>query len=181
MKLFRILTIIAVLVCVVAASVFAAPSQVSPDDAQQQTGDTLRKDMKDLKGKGFRCKDGSMMHKDPVEALKQKKEKVQSLLKEGKITKEQADAIIAKIDAKIKAIEEFNKHSPQQKKEKLLERFKASVEKKVKEGKLTREKADELIRKFSEKLKNWDGTGYPDFLRRGPRSGLKQRMKDKAL
>jgi len=104
---------------------------------------------------------------DPLEALKKKKEKIQSMLKEGKISKEEADAINARIDKKIKEIEEFNKLSPEQKKDKLMKGFKESVEKGVKSGKLTREKADEMIKKFNEKLQNWDGKGYPDFLIKG--------------
>jgi len=34
----------------------------------------------------------------------------------------------------------------------------------VKEGKISRDKADEIIRKFNKKIDEWDGTGYPPFI-----------------
>jgi len=101
--------------------------------------------------------------KDPIKVLQSKKEKVQSLYKEGKISKEKADAIIARIDSKIKEIREFDSLNLQQKKDKLINDFKASIDKRVKEGKLTKEKADTIVKDFTDKITKWDGNGYPQF------------------
>jgi len=99
--------------------------------------------------------------KDPIEMLQRKKQKVQELYDGGKITKEEADELIKKIDAKIREIQEFNSLPLDKKKERLIARFKEKVESKVKEGKLTKREADELIKKFTERIKEWDGKGYP--------------------
>lgn len=114
-------------------------------------------DNKDCKEK---CKEFA---KDPIKALQAKKEKVQALLKEGKITKEEADKKTAWIDSKIKEIESFNKLPLQQKKDKLISDCKAAVEKRVSEGKLDRAKADTILNEYTEKINTWDGTGYPKF------------------
>ena len=70
---------------------------------------------------------------DPIKALELRKERIKQQLKEGKITKEKADEIITKIDAKIEEIQEFNNMTVQQKKDSLIRRFKTSIEQKVKE------------------------------------------------
>jgi lipoate-protein ligase A len=104
---------------------------------------------------------------DPIKALENKKEQIQSRLKEGKITTEKADAITARIDTKIREIQEFNKLSVPQKKDKLIREFKARMDKKVSEGRLTQDKADELIKNYTEKVNQWDGQGYPKFGKKG--------------
>lgn len=114
-------------------------------------------DVKDWKQK---CKE---FDKDPIKALQNRKEKIQSLLKDGKITKEKADKMTARIDSKIKEIQDFNKLTLPQKKDKLINDFKASVEKRVKEGKIDKAKADTLVKEFIEKINKWDGNGYPKF------------------
>lgn len=101
--------------------------------------------------------------KDPIEALQKRKERIQSLLKEGKITKQKAEEITKKIDAKIKKLQEFNRLSPQQKKSKLIEHYRKSLDESVKSGKVSRERADQLMKKFIEKMQKWDGKGYPNF------------------
>ncbi len=85
------------------------------------------------------------------------------MLKEGKINKEKADEKITRINSKINEIQEFNKLTPEQKKDRLINNFKASIENRVKEGKLERKQADELLKKFLKKIGSWDGNGYPDF------------------
>lgn len=100
---------------------------------------------------------------DPLEVLEKRKESVQLKLKEGKISKEEADAKIERIDAFIKKIKEFNSLPLDQKKQKLITDFRGAMDKKISEGKLSKEKADKLIEKFNEKIDKWDGTGYPMF------------------
>lgn len=104
--------------------------------------------------------------KDPIKALQDEKDKIQSMLRDGKITKEKADKITSRIEAKIKEIQEFNKLTVQEKKAKLIADFKASVEKKVKEGKIDKAKADDMLNRFTEKVNKWDGNGYPMFRHR---------------
>jgi hypothetical protein len=102
---------------------------------------------------------------DPIKALELRKERIQQQLKEGKITKEKADEIITKIDARIEEIQEFNNMTLQQKRDSLLHRFKTSIEQKVKEGELSQDKANQLIKDHTDKVNNWDGNDYPYFLR----------------
>ncbi|HHW49000.1 MAG TPA: DUF2680 domain-containing protein [Clostridiaceae bacterium] len=174
MKLSRILSCAVVAACLTTTMVFAAPGAPNIQKTPGAPGEqNIEKPIKQQNDKDiFGSKNHDNKHdmkkfKDPLEALKQKKEKIQSMLKEGKITKEKADEITAKIDKKIKEIEEFNKLSPEQKKANLTDKFKAFIEKRVKKGKLTREEADEMIKKFNEKLQSWDGKGYPDFFKKG--------------
>lgn len=103
---------------------------------------------------------------DPIKALEQRKERVKKELEEGKITKQEADEIITKIDGKIEEIQEFKDMPLQQKKDTLIERFKTSIEQKVKSGKLPQDKADQLIKDYTEKINEWDGEGYPHFLKK---------------
>lgn len=100
-------------------------------------------------------------NKDPVKMLEQRKANVRQELSEGKITKEEADRKIARIEQKIKDIQEFNKLPLKEKKEKLINSFTARVDKKVQEGELTRDNADKMISKFKAKVEKWDGNGYP--------------------
>lgn len=100
-------------------------------------------------------------NKDPIKMLEQRKANVRQELSEGKITKEEADNKIARIDKKIKDIQEFNKLPLKEKKEKLINSFTARVDKKVQEGELTRDNADKMISKFKAKVEKWDGNGYP--------------------
>jgi len=182
MKLSRILSCAVVTACLTTAMVYAAPGapdkQKNPNAPGTQNIESPvkqqndKENQQDNKKGSFRSKNHNKSHdmekyQDPLDALKKKKEKIQSMLKEGKITKEEADAIIEKIDRKIKDIEDFNKLSPEKKKDKLMNDFKAFVEKGVKSGKLTREKADEMIKKFNEKLQSWDGKSYPGFFTNG--------------
>ncbi|MCX7920874.1 MAG: hypothetical protein N3B21_02440 [Clostridia bacterium] len=169
MKLTKILATAALITCFTATAAFAAPdvSGTSNTVTVQQQSDTVNKEKRDFKGKGFKNGHDWMSQKDPVKALESKKQKIQEKLKEGKITKEQADAINARIDSKLKEIKEFNSLTLQQKRDKLKADFKAKLDKGVKEGKLTQEKADEVIKKFTEKVDKWDGTGYPMFHKKG--------------
>jgi len=152
MRLKKVLSIAIAAACVAVTSAFAEPVDLNGSKSDKEFKQEEKLEIKDFK-----------KVEDPVKALERKKEKIQSLLKEGKISKEKADALISKIDEKIKKIEEFNKLPLEQKKEKLISKFKSYTERKVKEGKLTREKADELIKDFTERIQKWDGKGYPDL------------------
>lgn len=143
MKVLKLLAFVTAITFLTATTAFAAPVQGTE---------------KDLVIGDKKCAD---FDKDPVKALECRKAKVQSLLKEGKITKEEAAEKTARIDARIAKINEFNKLTLPQKKTKLMEEFKASVNNKVKDGRITREKADTITREFNEMITNWDGNGYP--------------------
>ncbi len=99
--------------------------------------------------------------KDPIKRLEAKKEKVERLLKEGKLTKEQANDILKRIDDRIAEVKEFQKLPLEQKKEKVLNDLRTQTNQFVKDGKMTQEEADKMMKKAKEKLENWDGKGFP--------------------
>lgn len=117
-----------------------------------------------FKDKRDGCRGACELEKqDPIKVLENCKTKIQAMLKDGKITEEKANSKIAKIDEEIKKIKEFNALTLDQKKEKLTNDFKTFIQKQVQDGKLTQEKADEILKKFTDKLAKWDGIGYPKF------------------
>ncbi len=174
MKFTRTLAVAFLSTLLVSAPVAAAPEAAKQPNSNtvQQKDDILKMERPHCRHKGS----GIYKHKDPLKRLQEKREKIQSLLKEGKITKEKADSITSRIDSKIKKIEEFNKLSPEQKKEKLMNDFKERLEKKVKDGRLTRGKADSMLKEFTEKVQKWDGNGYPGFLGKGLKNEYKDRQ-----
>ena len=101
--------------------------------------------------------------RDPIKQLEKRKEKVQQELKDGTITKDEADKVIKNIDAKISIIKEFNNMTLPQKKEKLLSNFRARIETKVKMGELTKTEGAQIVKDFESSLEKWDGTGHPNF------------------
>jgi ribosomal protein S20 len=145
----------AALVTSLTAAVFAAP--VAGDVYTQRQQSPMRNAKMVFMHENGGCRD----QQDPIKFLEDKKAKIQQELQEGKITKEQADEKISKIDSKIKAIEEFKKLSVPEKKEKMISHFKARLDRKVESGKLDQNKADELLAEFTEKINQWDGTGFP--------------------
>lgn len=157
--------IAALATCLSAVSVFAAPAVTEPPktNTAQPKNNLNPKDGSKIKEHRAKDKDCEV-EQDPIEKLKNKKQKVKELLDGGKITKEEADDLNAKIDAKIKEIQEFNKLTVEQKRDKLTKRFKDKMNNRVKEGKMTREKADEIIKEFNKKIEQWDGKGYPGFM-----------------
>ncbi len=140
LKLFACVTVIAFLTSTTAFTVLAQGTERDPVIGDKKCAD---------------------FEKDPVKALECRKAKVQSMLKEGRITKEEAAEKIVRIDAAIAKINEFNKLALPQKKAKLMEEFKTSVNSRVKDGRITREKGDAMTREFNEMITNWDGNGYP--------------------
>ncbi|HOQ37552.1 MAG TPA: hypothetical protein PK033_06175 [Acetivibrio sp.] len=175
MKISRILLSAILVTAIGSTSVSAAPllkaTDLSKSNAQQHVNNECEKPQCTYKKKS----DYEEKHKDPIERLQRKKQKVQELYDSGKITKEEADELTKKIDEKIKEIQEFNSLPLDKKKERLIGKFKEKIDEKVKEGKLTRKEADELIKEFTRRIKEWDGKGYPGF-----KSG-KQRQKGKGL
>jgi polyhydroxyalkanoate synthesis regulator phasin len=137
-------------------------------ELQQRKEDVYGK--KEHKEKKFEFRQGN-----PISSLEKKKEEIQSLVKEGKLTKEKAAEITSRIDARIKSFKEFDKLSLTEKKKKLKENFSSHLEKGVKDGRITKEKMNEVLDEFNKKIDNWDGKGYPKFFfGKGPhKPGLK--------
>lgn len=162
MKVLKLLAFVTAMTFLTAVTALAAPTQGTERDLV--IGDK-------------KCAD---FEKDPVKALECRKAKIQSMLKAGEITKEEAAEKTARIDARIARINEFNKLTLPQKKAKLIEDFKASVNNKVKDGKITQEKADTITREFNEMITNWDGNGYPWLKGKWFKHG-KHHMKDKPI
>lgn len=153
MKLIKILIAGAMIASFTATAAFAAPGGApAPSSAQQQAHHEKKE---------------FSTQEDPVKLLESKKARIQDKLKEGKIPQEKADLITKKIDARIQKVKEFDKLSVQQKKDMLKSDFKASLDKRVKEGKVDQGKADELFKKFTDKVNQWDGKGYPRFFSKG--------------
>lgn len=161
LRTLKVLAIVALIISLSGNVAFAAP--VINDAAVQEKSDTVKKDEKEFRKKN----EGFDRQQDPVKRLEGKKERVQKLLKEGKITKEEANEITAKLDARIKAVREFNSLTVQQKKDKLIGNYRTFIEEKVKEGKITKEKAADMIKDYNGKVNKWDGSGYPGFLKKG--------------
>lgn len=112
--------------------------------------------------------------KEPLKLLENRKAEIQSLLKDGKITKEEAAGKIERFDIRIKEIQSFNRLTLKQKKDKLTKDCKKYLDKQVAEGKLDKTKADTIFKKYSERINKWDGNGYPKFhLKRCFRKGEK--------
>lgn len=105
--------------------------------------------------------------KDPIAALEGRKNEILKHLNEGKIPKEEADAIIKKIDARIAEVKNFNTLTLDQKRDKLLKDCKSRLDLLVKDGKLDKKKADDMLKKYTDKIKQWDGVGYPKFFEKG--------------
>jgi DNA-binding protein H-NS len=114
---------------------------------------------------------GCRKMQDPLNFLEKKKRHIQEQVRAGKLTQEEADARIARIEERIRDIREFNKLSVPEKKAKLLDRYRKMLEQKAAAGKITRQEADRRLQAFTEKVEAWDGQGYPDF---GCRHGKKR-------
>ena len=147
MKIAKVLVTAAVLTNL-ATSALAAPLTVS--HAAQRAPYVLRQEQT------VNC------HRQaPLKAMENKKAKIQELVKAGRITQEEAEIELAKLEEKIRKINEFNALDLPQKKAKLLAHYQEVLEKRVQEGKITQQEAEQLLKKFSEKVEQWDGTGFP--------------------
>ena len=161
MKVLKLLAFATAMIFLTATTAFAMPGQ------ETEKGFMFEKN---------KCAD---FDKDPIKALECRKEKVQSMLKEGKITKEEAAEKTARIDAKIAKVKEFNKLTLPQKRARLVEDFKASVDSRVKDGRLTKEKADSMIKEFNDMVAKWDGNGYPRMSGKWIKGGKHHMKEDK--
>lgn len=155
LKKIQILITIAFIISIVSTSVYVAQADAGTQQeaaADQKTGILKHKDCDNC-------------DKDPLKRLQERKELIQKEYKEGKITKEKADELTERIDKHIQKVKEFNSMSLPQKKEHLKAKFKAHIEKEIKNGKITKEEGDKLLGEFDKELEKWDGTaGFPKFM-----------------
>lgn len=110
---------------------------------------------------------------DPITRLENLKAKITEKYNEGKISKDKMDNLIAKINNVEQKIKDFNNLTLDQKKQKLISDFTTDINKRVQEGKLTQDKANELIKNYTDKVNKWDGNGYPPEISRMYKGFLK--------
>ena len=166
MKIFKIFLAAAVAANLLTTVVFSAPSPSTPaNPVKTEQGNSQNKEDKDLAHEHKKCRKRKCKEEftDPIKSLENRKESILKLEKEGKLSKEEADKKIKKIESRIKGIEEFNKLTVEQKREKLIGKFKEVMDTQIKEGKISKEKADELISEYTKKIQEWDGKGMPRF------------------
>lgn len=126
---------------------------------------------------------------DPIKKLEDIKAKVTEKYNQGKISKEKYDNMISKINEKEQYIKELNSLTLSQKRQKLISDFTANLNKKVQSGKILQDKANELIKKYTDKVNKWDGTGFPPGMKgfkRGDgykkfKNALEKAVKDKKI
>lgn len=166
MKISKIFLTAAVTANLFAAAAYAAPTPSKPTNpVKTEQSNTVNEKDKDLRPDHKKCRKGkcTVEFKDQIKSLENRKETILKLEKEGKISKEEADKKIKKIDSKVKGIKEFNKLTVEQKREKVIAKFKEIMASQIKEGKISQEKADELISEYTKKIQEWDGKGVPRF------------------
>ncbi len=151
MKLSKTFSTVIIIVSIAATTAFAAADTSISYESKENSGN-IASHFKDHNEKNFK-----EFNKDPIKSLENRKEKIQTMLKEGKITKEKADKITAKINTKIKEIQDFEKLTLPQKKEKLINDFKSKLEERVKEGKIDKSQAVAKLKEFSQEVEKWDG------------------------
>ena len=115
--------------------------------------------------------------KDPITVLENRKKEIEGLLKEGRISKEEAEAILRRIDKGIAEIKEFNGLPLEEKRARLIRDCKDYLDSLVERGEMDRDKADRIFEKYSDRTNKWDGTGYPRFFRKAgkPKNGKSER------
>lgn len=161
MKKLQILITIAFVITTISLSAYAVEPNASIEQrgtVDQNTGifkDNERPDKCD------KCE------KDPLKRLEGRKENIQKEYKEGKITKEKADELTEKIDKHITKIKEFNSLSLPEKKEQLSKKVKSHVDQEIKDGEITKDEGEKIIKDFNKDLENWDGKGFPEFIGKG--------------
>ncbi len=151
MKIRQLAASTAIILGLTTSTVFATPGEATPKNEEHQI----------RQKHGHR--DHAKFEKDPIKALECKKERVLKLYQDGKLTKEKADEIVAKIDNKILEIKDFQKLPLDQKKEKLLKDCETRLNEMVKNGKMDQKTAEDKFKDYVEKINSWDGTGYPRF------------------
>ncbi|ORX22492.1 hypothetical protein BVF91_11240 [Thermoanaerobacterium sp. PSU-2] len=103
---------------------------------------------------------------DPIQALENFKTKIEEKYSQGKISQDQENSILTKINNAEQKIQAFNNMTLDQKKQTLIDDFTNIVNNQVKNGKITQDKANTLIKNFTDKVNKWDGNGYPQFVTR---------------
>ncbi len=98
---------------------------------------------------------------DPIQLLENLKAKIEEKFSQGKISQNQENNIITKINSAEQKIENFNNMTLDQKKQTLIDYFTTIVNNQVKNDKITQDKANILIKNFTDNVNKWDGTGYP--------------------
>ncbi|WP_434564408.1 hypothetical protein PQ690_09675 [Thermoanaerobacterium thermosaccharolyticum] len=98
---------------------------------------------------------------DPIQLLENLKAKIEEKYSQGKISQNQENNIITKINSAEQKIENFNNMTLDQKKQTLIDYFTTIVNNQVKNDKITQDKANILIKNFTDNVNKWDGTGYP--------------------
>lgn len=164
MKKLQILITIAFVISIISLSVYAT----EPNTRLEHKG-TFEKNnglCKDYEKHG-KCE------KDPLKRLENKKESIQKEYKEGKITKEKAEELTEKVDKHIAKIKEFNSLSLPQKKEHFSSKVKSRIEQDVKDGKLTKEEGEKILKAVNKELENWDGKEFPRFMMKGDKHKVK--------
>ncbi|MHB8062459.1 MAG: hypothetical protein ACYDG2_07490 [Ruminiclostridium sp.] len=164
MKKLQILITIAFIISIFSSSVYA----VEGNTGLEQNG-AVEKHTGVCKEHG----DKDKCDKDPLIRLENRKEGIQKEYKEGKITKEKADELTKKIDKHIVKIKEFNSLSLPQKKEHLSSKVKSRIERDVKDGKLSKEEGEKIVKDFNKDIENWDGKEFPGFMYRGDKHKVK--------
>ncbi|MDI3312482.1 MAG: hypothetical protein QJR05_13800, partial [Thermoanaerobacterium sp.] len=115
---------------------------------------------------------------DPIKRLEDIKAKVTEKYNQGKISKEKYDNMISKINEKEQYIKGLNSLTLSQKRQKLISDFTAAINKKVQSGRITQDKANELIKKYTDKVNKWDGTGFPPGMKGFKNGGGYRRFKN---
>lgn len=114
----------------------------------------------------FFFKRSNKKENDPIKVLESLKENIQEKLEAGKISEEKAEFLNARIEKRIKEVRDFNKLSLEEKKSKLISDLESRLNKKVLKERIPQEKADEILKTETEKIQNWDGKSYPEFLKK---------------
>ena len=104
--------------------------------------------------------------KDPLTVLENRKEEIKKQLKEGRISREEADAILKRIETGIAEIKKFSALPLEEKRARLIKDCKDYLDSLVERGEMDRDKAGRILKDYTEKINKWDGTGYPRFLRK---------------
>ncbi|ACL75527.1 hypothetical protein [Ruminiclostridium cellulolyticum] len=155
MKKIKILFTIAFIISILSSSVFAVESNIGSKSQDGENGQH-KEEIKD-KEKCQKCR------KDPLKYLEDKKQSIEKDLKEGRISKEEADEKIKEIDQRIQKIKEFNSLPLSEKKAKIYSRFQKHIDKKVSDGIITNEEGQKLLTEFKKELDQWDGKDFPKF------------------
>ena len=105
-------------------------------------------------GRGF---GGIMIKQNPLTMLENRKDNLQSLVTEGKITQAQANIEISKIDAKITETKAFEALTLAEKRVKLTSDMETRLALEVKEGRITQTEADTQLAEFKTNIATWTG------------------------